>query len=66
MSTPAALKEIQVTHNSSDKGVYKAALSADGRYLAFVDSDGLQSPAAPLKIDTAAAARELVAQGCPA
>ena len=38
---PAPLKETQLTHNSADKVVRNAALSADGRYLAFFDADGL-------------------------
>jgi serine/threonine protein kinase/Tol biopolymer transport system component len=41
ISPPAPLKETQLTHNSSDKVVAHAALSPDGRYLAFDDSDGL-------------------------
>ena len=41
ISPPGPLKETQLTHNSADKVVAHAALSADGRYLAFDDSDGL-------------------------
>jgi eukaryotic-like serine/threonine-protein kinase len=37
----APLKETQLTHNSADKVIFRAALSNDGRYLAFIDSDGL-------------------------
>jgi serine/threonine protein kinase/WD40 repeat protein len=41
LSPPGPLKEIQLTHNSADKVLAHAALSPDGRYLAFDDSDGL-------------------------
>ena len=41
VTPPAALKEIQLTHNSSDKVVDSGALSADGRYLAVFDAEGL-------------------------
>ncbi len=51
ISPPAPLKEIQLTHNSSDKAVRGTALSSDGRYLAFVDADGLH-------IDTIATGEE--------
>ncbi len=37
----APLKEVQLTHNSSEKVVLHATLSPDGRYLAFLDTDGL-------------------------
>lgn len=39
--TPAALREIQLTHNSTDDGVTDGSLSPDGRYLAFTDLKGM-------------------------
>jgi DNA-binding winged helix-turn-helix (wHTH) protein len=38
---PPELKETQLTANSSEASVTAAAISPDGKYLAFADSDGL-------------------------
>jgi DNA-binding winged helix-turn-helix (wHTH) protein/Tol biopolymer transport system component len=38
---PPELKEIQLTANSSEASVTAAAISPDGKYLAYADSEGL-------------------------